>query len=235
MEPIEYAHGEYRPHDPEVPYYLSINLLSWVVESLYDTPRSKIYDVSLLSTTQKISNMYSTMDPDSNLLTCFSMCQELWDPEKYWLMVMLSQTNDIQKASSQRLNISKVCAKSIYHMYGQGGAPSYDNLQNDGTTFASKTILWTMAAHTLRVATKVRCTIGKPPKNKYSDYSDIDFPLKKDQSFDLYVDENVGKLGWRRRIKISSIGHIVMGWASKMLDLFVINNNEWGCQSESIE
>ena len=183
----------------------------------------------MLSTTQKVSNMYATMDPDSNL-TCYSMAQELWEPEKYWLMVMLSQSKESGRASSQRLNVSKVCAKSIYHMYGPGGSPSYDNLKNDGT-MASKTILWTMAAHTLRIATKVKCTIGNPPKNKY--YSDLDSIMmqKKDDSFELYVDENLSKLGWRRRIKISSIGHIVMGWASRMLSLSSSSNNhnDWGC------
>lgn len=230
QEPIEYTQNfANRIHDPEVPYYLSINLLSWMVESLYDTPRSKIYDISVLSTPQRVSNMYATMDPDTNL-TCFTMLQELWDPEKYWLMVMLSQTKDISKTSCQRLNISKVCAKTTYHMYGSGGAPSYDNLKNEGTTFASKTLIWAMALH---IATKsVKCRKNLQKSNQQ--YMDLERLLSVDYYYREEGGEQENKLGWRKRMKIASIGHIVIGWATKMLR--PLDMESWGCcETPSVE
>ncbi len=221
-EPIEYCmEEEYRPYDPDVPYYISINLVSYIVESLYDTPRSRMYDISLLSSIPKISDMYSTMDPETNL-TCFTMCHDLWESEKYWLMILLASDKNMGKPSSQRLNITKVCARSLYHMYGAGGAPSYDNLRNDGT-MASKTILFTVAAHTIRMASKV---MPVSPRKKYSDL---------ENSFSLLSD-SPQKMGWRRRIKLASIGHIVMGWAAKMIRISGntqtnLDNINWSCDS----
>lgn len=181
-----------------------------------------MFDVSLLSSIPKIADMYSTMDPDTNL-TCFTMCHDMWEPEKYWLMVLLASDKNMGKPASQRLNITKVCARSVYHMYGQGGFPSYDNFKENGGV--SKNLLYSMAAHTMRMASKI---LPMPnPRKKYATL---------ESSFSLCTD-SPQTLGWRRRIKVASIGHIVMGWAARMIrisgaSLVNFDDIDWGCSRE---
>ena len=111
----------------------------------------------------------------------------------------------------------------MYMVIGDPGGlmQSYDNIRKKHKTI-NPAILFCIASHTVRMASKATrpcSTTSTKLKRRHDRYMDLDgesdhpplgTPLHAYHNDDTHN-------SWRRGLKSASIGHIVLGWASKLI------------------
>ena len=154
-----------KAYDSNVPYYVSINLVSWVLSAIWQIPlvskkSSTIVFVSPnLTDGECVMSAYLAADT-THTLTPLSMVLDMWGARQFQLMAMCVQTaakaqlcvgNPVMRSM---LGVRKVAAGTLYHMYdtGGGGSSSFGNLDHKSS---ARILTWAAAAHTAKAITRI--------------------------------------------------------------------------------
>ena len=116
----------------------------------------------------------------------------------------------------------------MYKVIGDPGGLvlSYDNITKQYQTI-NRSVLVAVASHTLRLASKATrpCSpTSTKLKRRHDRYLDLDDESELPSTaphilHPYYNDATHIHNGWRRRLKIASLGHIVVGWASRLISV----------------
>ena len=231
------------PPPPSTPAVtpLSLQVLSWLVDSIHGIPAATQGHITMVdhargvagsSAVQSLLN-HATFSMSYGTLTCLSMPRHFLTSEQYWFLVMCIQSLPPSSPHMQcsSIRVRKVCAGTLYHMYSPGGGGSYDNLGDGGGVV--RLMAWSAAAHMARSARE--CMGGKERRKKARVYLSLPGETVKcpHRVTEQAVQEDISVggglwelpvrsgstaiLSWRRRSKVNSIGHIVVGWVAKAL------------------
>lgn len=224
--------------DPNAPYFVSLNLLAWVVGEIYDLPWQQGSSGSVPVVIEKAEAGHGDIPCMNNILTSpidvlsmMSMPRELFTHHQYMLLhECLQRYMDVRPHTDDRklmlpLRVRTMGFGSMYHMYlaTQEELP-YDNMS--GSRLGAS--LW---AAGMAINAGLNCCA--PNLEKRPEYKDPKKPsryknIEDQKERDLYGIEwsdlveslrDAPRAGWVSRCMTASIGHIVIGWAAHMVKI----------------
>lgn len=233
------------------PYFIPMDILSWVVDTIHQLPVASGCIITLQPPSPTGASAVQTMlkhatfSISHSTLTCLTMPRKFLTSEQYWFLIMCIQSLPPSSPSmpSYSIRVKKVCAGTVYHMYSPGGGGDYDNLGQGGAVVGL--MAWSAAAHMARAAKdclrggskKTGVYLSLPgadgsPKSVRCSQPVSTRAAEEDLNeggalWELPVRSRDAILSWKRRSKVNSIGHIVVGWVSKSLAPRPITSRGW--------
>lgn len=224
--------------DPNAPYFVSLNLLAWMVGEIYDLPWQQGASGSAPVAIERAQHghgeipcMDNILNSPIEVLSMMSMPRELFTHHQYMLLhECLRNYMDVRPHSDAHrlmipLRVRTMGFGSMYHMYSEGRQhASYDNMS--GSRVGAS--LWAAG-----MAMNAGLACCAPSLGKRAEYKDPSKPsryrhMEEEKERDPYgiewsdlVDSlrDAPLAGWVPRCMAASIGHIVIGWAARMFHI----------------